>query len=358
MAGRSVLLAMPKDPIVNERNSLLNSIADSIADYRISDLDPPCPEHVDRWVCQFEHDCHMPILSEMDHVLNRTYFSRTKIIEILNKLLTSKKVAGDDPCEFWKNVTFLDIQKCGASQTEMVALFDSLLQSKWGFSISEREGSTNTFIYLDDAIFSGGRVFRDLSDWAVNQAPEEAELHIIVIALHRSAYFNRDRLENAITKSGKRITVSWWRKVILEDRKAHADSSDVLRPTSIPTEPAVQAYIESLNYRPHLRNPGQVGTLGIFSSDTMRQLLEQELLKAGVRIRELCPGLNRYQRPLGNMVLETLGFGSMIVTFRNCPNNAPLALWAGDPWYPLFPRVTNSDTSIENFKAMLKEIEV
>jgi hypothetical protein len=43
------------------------------------------------------------------------------------------------------------------------------------------------------------------------------------------------------------------------------------------------------------------------------------------------------------MKLETLGFGSLIVTFRNCPNNAPLAFWVDSPWYPLFPRTTNSN---------------
>lgn len=67
----------------------------------------------------------------------------------------------------------------------------------------------------------------------------------------------------------------------------------------------------------------------------------KSLLDDGVKIRGMCPHLNKYQRPLGNMILETLGFGSTIVTFRNCPNNAPLAFWAGDPWYPLFPRKTN-----------------
>ena len=71
-----------------------------------------------------------------------------------------------------------------------------------------------------------------------------------------------------------------------------------------------------------------------------------------MRIREMCPHLNQYQRPLGNMVLDTLGFGSMIVTFRNCPNNAPLALWTGDPWYPLFQRTTNRDTSSRDFMGM------
>ena len=78
-----------------------------------------------------------------------------------------------------------------------------------------------------------------------------------------------------------------------------------------------------------------------FSSEEGRDVLEQELLVAGAKIRDLCPQLNKYQRPLGNMILETLGFGSTIVTFRNCPNNAPLAFWAGNPWYPLFERKIN-----------------
>jgi hypothetical protein len=69
--------------------------------------------------------------------------------------------------------------------------------------------------------------------------------------------------------------------------------------------------------------------------------VEQQFLLKGIKIREQSPLLPKYMRPLGNMVLETLGFGSTFVTFRNCPNNAPLAFWAGDPWYPLFPRKTN-----------------
>jgi hypothetical protein len=108
-----------------------------------------------------------------------------------------------------------------------------------------------------------------------------------------------------------------------------------------------------MRYPPNLRTAGHVGGGGIFSSDAGRQLLEEEFLKAGVHIRQMCPHLNKYQRPLGNVILETLGFGSLIVTFRNCPNNAPLALWAGDPWNPLFPRTTNSDTSMRRFMATL-----
>jgi hypothetical protein len=65
------------------------------------------------------------------------------------------------------------------------------------------------------------------------------------------------------------------------------------------------------------------------------------MLAKGCYIRTVAPRLPKYARPLGDMVLETLGFGSTFVTYRNCPNNTPLAFWAGDPWYPLFARKTN-----------------
>ena len=115
-----------------------------------------------------------------------------------------------------------------------------------------------------------------------------------------------------------------------------------------------QAYTNDREYQPRLRTPGQVGTLGFFSSDAGRQVLEQEFLKAGVRIREGNRNLGEFQRPLGNMMLDTIGFGSLIVTFRNCPNNAPLALWAGNPWYPLFRRTSNKATATERYMAMLE----
>jgi hypothetical protein len=124
-----------------------------------------------------------------------------------------------------------------------------------------------------------------------------------------------------------------------EDRKAYMTNSDVLRPTIIP--PEAQAYVDSLGAEPILRVPGGKSPLDIFTSDTSRILLEQEFLKAGVIVREQCPYLNSYMRPLGCSLMKTTGFGSMMVTYRNCANNTPLALWAGDPWYPLFPRKTN-----------------
>lgn len=316
---------------MSERSNLLESLAETIVDYREGDIETRTPQHVDRWVRQFEKSTQLPILREIDHVFKKTYFSRDRTKRFMASLFQTKELVGDDPCKFWKNVRFLDIQRAGASQKAMLALFSKVLETKCGIRVDECGTNSQAFVYLDDAIFSGGRVSQDLVPWISYEAPEETSLHVIVIATHTGAYYYKNRVTEALKTSGKKVEIKWWKAIKLEDQKRYTDSSDVLRPVSIPTDPLVKAYSKTLQFEPHLRTPGQVGKLGIFSSDVGRQVLEQEFLKAGVNIRKICPNLKRFQRPLGTMVLETLGFGSLIVTFRNCPNNAPLALWAGKP---------------------------
>jgi hypothetical protein len=339
---------------MTERSEILSSIATTMADYREGDLPAPTPDHVDRWVKQFDEGVQLPILREMRHVLGKTYFTRKGTREFLAGLVGTQKLVGDDPCAFWKSVTFLDIQAGGASQKEMLALFDAELVKKCAFHTKDCGKGGKTFVYLDDAMFTGNRVLRDLTDWVSDDAPSEATVHVIAVALHSGGqYYANGRLNTAAKAKNKKIDFTWWRAIELEDRKAYTNSSDVLRPVALPNDESVTAYVANMQYKPHLRVAGQVGGVGLYSSDAGRQLIEQEFLRAGVRIRNMCPNLAATQRPLGHMTLETLGFGSLIVTFRNCPNNAPLALWAGDPWYPLFPRTTNSDTSLKRFMAML-----
>jgi hypothetical protein len=98
------------------------------------------------------------------------------------------------------------------------------------------------------------------------------------------------------------------------------------------------------------RAPG--GTGQFFSSETRRSVLEQAFLKAGLRIRSFSANPHAALRPLGFSPFG-VGFGSLFLSFRNCPNNAPLALWWGDhtkpswhpfsKWYPLVPRKTYGD---------------
>lgn len=331
---------------MTERQTLVTSIAQTVQDYRDGSLPKPLTDHVERWVQQFDADVQLPILREVDYVLKNTYISKERMFEFLREAIRTRELTGASPKDFWQSAKFLDIQGGGNSQSDMLALFSEVLNQELGIGIEDCGQGSDVFIYLDDGIFTGNRVRRDLEDWVRDVAPAKATVHVICIAVHTyGEYWANGEIEEAVRTSGKAISINWWRKITLEDRRAYSATADTLRPTAIPADQAVKDYVAGMRYQPVLRPPGNPGSAGLFSSDAAKILLEQEFLKAGVRIRQICPNLHAIQRPLGLMTLETLGFGSLIVTYRNCPNNAPLALWVDAPWYPLFPRTTNTQTA-------------
>jgi hypothetical protein len=327
-----------------ERDQLLQSIADIIADYRTGQIAEPDATHVDRWINQFDKPVQLPILMEMEHVLERTYLSRKIVKKFLNGLVKNQKLAGNDPCSFWREVNFLKIQQRGESQKDFLKIFEKALIRECGLKLSDCGKAHKTFLYIDDALFSGGHIKSDIINWISKSAPSGAKVIVVTIAMHRLGLF---LTKSDLTTAGasKNISFEWKAAFPVEDRKGgqnyYLNQSDVLRPTAIPDDGLTRQYIAGLSTKPDLRTPGNTGSNGFFSSEAGKHLLEQEFLKAGVRIRQMCPHLNEYQRPLGNTLHKKLGFGSMLVTFRNCPNNAPLVLWAGNPWYPLFARSTN-----------------
>ena len=341
---------------MSTREQLLSSIADTIQDYRAGDVNTPTPDHVERWVKQFDEKVQLGILQEMDYVLKRTYFSLERVTEFLSFLTDTEELVGDDPYEFWQNMVFLKIQRGGKSQTDMLDLFDELLKRRCGFGIAECGNDSSTYLYLDDNVFSGKRVFRDLKAWIINQAPAKAKLYIVVMAIHSNGYFQTNKqIKKAVRSAGKKIEIIWWSPIKLENRVAsHKNKTDVLRPTYIPKDDAVLEYVAQMSRPPITRRSGNAGVNSLYTNDKGKRLLEQEFLKAGAYIHQTIPDMGITQRPLGHSPLVSLGFGSLIVTYRNCPNNAPLALWIGDPWYPLFPRFTHSDARFQSRRVSWK----
>lgn len=291
------------------------------------------------------------MLCELDHVLKKTYFKRHAVVGFLRNLVTNSELAGANPCEFWKSANFLDIQQNGDSQRAMLEMFREALNAKYGITTDIRGGPGGDLIYLDDVMFGGNRVGNDLAAWIENDAPAQAVVHVIVIAIHTSAeWLVGRRLKKAIASSGKNIDLKYWRAATIENRKSYKRDSEVLWPADLPNDADLKAYLDLPHKFPfEPRPPG--GKLGPFSSEQGRRLVERELLLAGVKIRAGCQNPKDIMRPLGFSPFG-LGFGSTIVTFRNCPNNCPLGLWWGDPnagagsplskWYPLFPRKTYS----------------
>ena len=321
---------------------LLTSTASIIADYREGEIPRPDASHIAKWLKQFDEDVRPALLAETHQVLQKTYVSKVGVIRFLTSIINNPKLTGGDPKTFWSGAKFLDIQTRGNSQRDFLALFAVLLKEKIGLDLKQTGARPSCHIYLDDGIFTGMTLIESLTRWLKGDAPAKCILHVIVIAGHIGGkHYAETTLNKTAKQLGKEIEFRWWALLPLEDRKLYTDTSDVLRPTQIPQDERTKAYAATLKFAPVLRKPGQLGAQKIFSSEEGRDLLEQQLLIKGVHIREMAPRLPQYARPLGDMVLKTLGFGSTFVTYRNCPNNTPLAFWAGNPWYPLFPRKTN-----------------
>lgn len=339
---------------MSERDSLLASVASTIRTYRQGELPVPSSAHVGRWLDQFTPANQLPFLREFDHVMKQTFLTQATVVNFLSNLVTNPKLVGADPKAYWSRANLLSIQKKGQSQKAMVALFGEALAAKCGLNIAQCGSPDGPFIYLDDILFTGGRIAADLSAWVAGAAPAKANVEVILMAFHSSGHYfiTQHRLKNAVAKSGKDIRLRFWRLVELENQRNRRNDSTVLWPAAIPADPEVQAYVAGEQQYPlQLRLPG--GALGPFSSEVGRQVLEHEFLVAGVKIRSKSKNPNDFVRPLGNSGFG-VGFGSMLATYRNCPNNCPLAMWWGDPeakegalhWYPLLSRKTYS--SAEN----------
>jgi hypothetical protein len=326
-----------------DRQELLASIATMIADYRRGDIPEPNANHVERWIDQFDEDVQLPLMRELSHTLVSSFFAHH---------IRHDGLAGADPCRFWREAHLLNIQQQGRSQSEIRDLFGRALEEQCGIESLDDCGSANgAFIYLDDVLFTGSRIGNDLAAWIVADAPTNATVHILVIATHRFGEWKcSERLKNEAAKANRRIAFNIWAALRLENRVHYQSSSEVLWPAVIPDDDALKAYVaeeQRFPFKP--RMPGGKLEHDLFSSEAGRQLLEREFLLAGMRIRSFCRDPSRSLRPLGFSPFG-LGFGSTIVTYRNCPNNAPLALWWGNPdapkhhpfskWYPLLPRST------------------
>lgn len=332
---------------MSEKDDLLASVADTIKTYRTDELAQPTPAHVERWLSQFTPANQLPFLKEFDHVLKQTFITKDKVEEFLQHLVTSEKIAGDNPAAYWQSANFLNIQRNGYSQKEMLKLFAKCLYDEYGLELDKCDRDGRNYIYLDDVIFSGNRVGNDLKQWIIDDAPRATKIHVIVAVIHAGSYFTKRKIEETIKESGKQIKVIYWRLIEVENRNKHRNSSGVLWPTVIPDVAEVQHYMTLPSKFPFDPRKAGGAVIAPFSSEQGRQVLESEFLIAGAKIRSLSENPKASMRPLGFSPFG-VGFGSMIATYRNCPNNCPLALWWGNPevtsgalhWYPLLPRKT------------------
>ena len=343
-----------------QRNELLESIALTITDYRQGEITRPNAEHVDRWIRQFarfgaDEPIQQTLLFEIDHILKHTYISKGIVTQFLRELIQNPRIAmrpdlhGDSLISFWRSVNFLRLQAPGSSQLALLEIVDRIMQEIFGFQTRDCGQVGGPYLFLDDCLFSGRRVRRDVIGWLRTNGELWGELYVVVLGRHRSGgWYTETEIEKVASDA---LTIVEWLPSYLnvEDRKAYVNLSEVLRPATVPDDPFVTEYARSLTvsgYPPILRKPGWQPRNRIFSSEIGRHPVEQFFLRAGAYLRAQAAYPDEDMRPLGYSALKTFGFGGLLVTHRNVANNCPLALWYGDPdapsyhpfskWYPLF----------------------
>ena len=323
----------------------VTTLTEILGDYRRHDGFQITSDHIIRWSSQFPEDDRPVLLRELAYTYGKTYISRSTAEQFVGALMTNPKLAGSEPDKFWRNINILGIQRGGSSQRDLLDILDAQLNSNFGFGKSSND-SSDVHLYLDDGIYSGNRVHFDFQPWLENHKGKRGDVHVVVLAQHtHGQYYAAQKIQEYQRQFGTQFKFHWWRCVELEDRRSCMNRSDVLRPTELPQTPGAIAYAKRLSdqgypvqFRAVLNPPYQSE---YFSGEAGRQALERIFLEVGARTLAMCPNFSERIRPYGFNILRTLGFGSLIATYRNCPNTAPVALWANDPWHPLLPRKTN-----------------
>jgi hypothetical protein len=338
-------------------DEVIGSIVKTTQDYKNGII--MTNEHVEFWISQFTKEYRHIILKEMDNILRKFYVNKETVRQYLKALLNTKEIVGESFLDNYKTIKFLDIQRKGESQKELLGLMNEILIEEYGIHISQCGTTPYIYIYLDDCMFSGNTVYRDIENWVnYNHPSSNSQVHFVFIGLH-TRNFNYIFQKIGEILNPLSVTFLFWRmKEIKDSRYYGVEEYECLLPTSMNFDPLTMDYIRNVDAQrtenqkasyPLLRDEGFPRKETLFTSPMNRKIVEKEFLEKGVYLKSLGSTNRENIRPLGYDYLKTLGFGSMFITYRNISNNCPLVLWWGDPsghyplnkWYPLFPRKVN-----------------
>ena len=293
-------------------------------------------KHVRNWLQVFDEPDRVG--DELAHVLRSSFLTREQAASELRDWLGNPKKVSRGLISSWDEATFLDIAERGGSQHDVLDLLDEEAAANGEEPIRSRSGE-RVYVYADDVSVHGMRVLNDLTTWITHDAPTEFDVLILLErGLAGQETYVTNELKNRARRAGRTARIKWW----CNGQFARADC---YFPSKMPDNEELAAWREEMGVEEATLRTG-TGTGRFFSSDENRRIIEAELLIAGAKIlannRHLNP--RKYMRPLGNTIWPKntpLGLGVPIVTWRNCPNSAPLALWVEGIGTPLFPRRSN-----------------
>jgi tetratricopeptide (TPR) repeat protein len=154
-------------------NQLSKSIEQKVIDYRSDENDETLKVdeiRIKTWVNQFEENNRIPILRELDKILETRYCSKEKMIGFLSSLMTelsNNHGYKNDVKSFLSEVLFLNLQPKGKSQGIILNLLNDLLQKQYNMKTEEcGKNNIRFFIYLDDILCTGLTLVTDITEWS------------------------------------------------------------------------------------------------------------------------------------------------------------------------------------------------
>ncbi|HDR4441429.1 hypothetical protein BK720_01640 [Bacillus thuringiensis serovar brasilensis] len=330
-------------------------------DYKTGDI--ITYEHVLTWINQFKEDERIVIISEIAHILKNYYMSKEKALEILSEVIQEKGIIRGGFEGNHHRIKFLDIQQKGNSQKDLLKLLDTHLNEKFDIGIENCGNEVDTYIYIDDCLYSGNTVKWDIINWAEN-FKDNTTLHLVFFGMHLRNYnYIRNEIKKCLKQ--KNVKIKFWYLKLINDIFSFEKTSkyECLWAPNTNYKEDTYEYIEQLDstrskkqrkHVPLLRDERIPLEETLFTSKKKREVIEKAFFEKGVYIQSQVRDYNEKIKPLGYDNKKTTGFGSMFITFRNIANNCPIVLWWGDPlshdginkWYPLFPRTVNKKLNV------------
>lgn len=347
---------------------LITEIHKIIKDYRRHDIGflyhtEITKNHIFNWINQFDENDRKFVLSELLNILKKSYLTEEKTIEVLT--LEFETLAKDfgysNVTDFLNETIILDSQKSGKSQKVMLKMVKEILLKKFNYDIKNcNKKNIKFWLYIDDVLASG-KTFKDDIIEEINKyglenfKNEKIKIISTFIILHkwgvRNSVYALDKILNhEISKK-----IHFYRVESVDNypyiNYYHSDPNfNHLYPIKSEIGELFLNELENsferdynLNNKQHaFRNPDYPLEETFFSAKENRNRFEQIILKKGIEIYNNIGKINTASiRPLGFCPpsYQTLGTGSLYITWRNISNTCPLVFWWDiNGWNPLFPR--------------------
>ncbi|WP_413741648.1 hypothetical protein ACL2XO_23690 [Sodalis sp. RH15] len=352
---------MSENPLGNnelkKKNAIKEQIAEILVDYELAPPGGMNTAHVGRWVEQFEESDQLFVLEQTLALLRNAYICRNDYLEKIDDILSV-----ENNRRIILESAFFNIQEAnrGTSQSDLLELLETQAEEFDGLDIvtlsrtstCQRVTQFNKFIYFDDVCFSGSKALNDIS-WVVEHFDlSDVTIRVCFLGTHRYATY---MLETTLARrfQGRNIILIIKEKGFLktrENRLKYSSSSEVfwLRKNGIVLPDWIQNPEIYTSREGCERTHFEANDIFLNMADRYR--FEYALTKAGFYILHQSQNPAQILKPLGFSTFPGLGFGGTIFTYRNCPNNTPLAFWWGryehdgipnwalDCWYPLMRR--------------------